>query len=153
MKNEKHICPTCGAVTTEYTFTFSRLDAILLIMMAKEVRATMNAHSVSFTEANKIHIPSLPVSSNVSKRMTISSKLGLIAKYKVNGHQQAGMWVITARGWAALRGESVPARVSEFRGQITERFDETTTIADALKTYPGSEYNSQEWFEFGKQMI
>jgi hypothetical protein len=105
---------------------------------------------MGFTDANKIHIPTMQIPSNISKRMTIASKLGLIAKYLRNGHQQAGIWVITSRGWNALRGERVPSKVSVYRKQITERYDEVTTISEALKSYPDSKYNPTEWYEFTK---
>ena len=146
MEKNRETCPTCGAITSSYTFTFSYLDAKLLLAMANEVRS--KSGTMGFTDANKIHIPSLNVPSNVSKRMTISSKLGLIAKYIVAGHQKLGIWVITSRGWAALRGESVPAKVSVYRKNITARYEEMTTITLALKSYPDSKFNPVEWYEF-----
>lgn len=151
MGRKKESCPTCGHPLNEYKFNFSYLDALLLMAMGCRIRSTKKDHPYApFVAINKIHLPSLDIPSNVSKRMTITSKLGLIAKVKIDGKQDRGMWLITARGWAALRGESVPSHVSVFRGEITERTNETITILDALKTYPDSDYNPKDWYEFGE---
>lgn len=153
LKHEK--CPTCGSNTTEYEFTFSLLDAKLLLGMAHAVRENKKDHpGWPFKAVNQVHLPTLAhMESNVQNRKTITSKLGLIAKYLVNGKQKQGMWVITARGWAALRGEKVPARIREFRNQITERFGDETTLGAALRTYPDSAYNSAEWFSYGENRV
>ena len=146
---DKEVCPSCGAITSHYTFVFGYLDARLLLEMAKIVRS--RSGSMSFTDANKVHLTTELNDSVLINRSTIASKLGLIAKFIYKGHQESGMWVITARGWAALRGEEVPARVSVFRRQITERYDEKITMTIALKSYPDSSYNPVEWYEFLKK--
>ena len=151
---KKELCPTCQHPLNEYMFNFSYLDALLLMAIARRIRSIKNEHPYApFVAINKVHLPSLDIPSNVSKRMTITSKLGLIAKVKVNGKQDRGMWLITARGWAALRGEPVPSHVAVFRGEITERTDQKITIAEALKTYPDSDYNPKDWYNFGEIKI
>lgn len=128
--NEKEVCPNCGASMSEYIFFFDSLDALLLIAMAKEVRRKKSI-GILFNQANQVHVPSLKESLSIRCRTTICSKLGLIAKVKNdNGRHARGAWLITERGWKALRGEPVPAFVKVFRGKIEERFDQTTTMQD-----------------------
>ncbi len=129
-------CPNCDASMQEYTYVFDCLDALLLLKMAYAVK-DRQSKGLSFTEANQVRIPELDGASYAIKsRTTMTSKLGLIAQLKnADGKRVAGVWCITARGWAALRGEEVPAQVKVWRGQIEERFDEMITIAEALKNH------------------
>ena len=43
--------------------------------------------------------------------------------------------VITKRGWEALAGRPVPAKVKVWRGKIEEKFDDRITIDEALKSH------------------
>ena len=116
----------------EYRFRFDCLDAVLLLAMASEVRSQVDARS--FTEANRVHVPSLRVSLAVRCRTTQCRMLGLVAKLDGPGGKQIpGMWVITDRGWAALRGEQVPENVIVFRNEIQERTEEVITLREALE--------------------
>ena len=145
--NDASTCVNCGASMAEYVFEFDVLDALLLLAMAREVREKMlqpkntqfkDDHSVTtFTEANQVKVQSLGgVSYAMKSRTTKCAKLGLIAKYKSNtGRHLPGTWVITKRGWDALRGEPVPKAVKVFRGQILERTDDLTTLRDIFYTY------------------
>lgn len=151
MAKEKTSCPTCGHPMNEYIFTFSYLDAQLLLAMARQIKKNkLGSPHVPFSLVNKVHLTKAIPNANLVNRSTIASKLGLIAKVKNNGKHVRGMWLITARGWAALRGDGVPQCVSVFRGKITERTDGRITIADALRSYPDSDYISTEWYEFGE---
>ena len=148
--DDKSTCLNCGASMAEYIFELDVLDSLLLIAMAKEVREKMlkpqntqfkDDHSVTtFTEANQVKVQSLGgISYAMKSRTTRCSKLGLIAKYRdKTGRQVPGTWVVTARGWSALRGESVPQAVKVFRGKILERTDDLTTIGALFATYRGT---------------
>jgi hypothetical protein len=130
--NDREVCPNCGASMSEYIFIFDSIDALLLLAMAKEIR-DKKARGISFNQANQVHVPSLKVSLSIKCRTTICSKLGLIAKVKNdNGRHARGVWLITERGWKALRGEPVPAFVKVFRGKIEERFDHTITMQEVF---------------------
>lgn len=62
--------------------------------------------------------------------------LGLVAKVKnEKGRHVGGTWSITSRGWAALRGDLVPAEVLTFQNEIVERSEKVTTIDEALKSH------------------
>ncbi len=152
-KQKKEVCPTCGAIANSYTYRFDSASARLLLAMARKVREQCGK-GIVFTEANTIHIQSIGQSYSVVSHQTITAKLGLIAKLKGDdGRHIKGYWVVTKRGWQALRGELVPAKVSTFRKEIVERFDEMTTLGNALVTFPESQYNPQDWFEFGENQI
>lgn len=140
MKNQKQPCPTCGHNMAPYVFTFDVADALLLLAMAKEVRARhvysrFNKDVIKdFTVANQVHVPTIKGISHATKcRTTHCSKLGLLAKLTKNGKHVAGCWVVTARGWQALRGEQVPATVEVTGGEITQRGTKTCTIREALQ--------------------
>ena len=136
-------CPNCGASMAEYTVNLDRFDALLLIAIGKAVRRSIKK-GVPFKEANKVHVQTLGDADYTTKSKTTQcSKLGLIAKVKGEGGKQVpGMWLITSRGFSALRGDPVPKKVVVFRGKIQERTEETTTIAEVVENYkPG------EWVE------
>ena len=136
-------CMNCGASLAEYAFTFDYFDARLLMAMGREVLGALRKGRL-FVEANMVHVQPLPDLDYTSKsRTTQCSKLGLIAKYKdENGRQVGGTWLITKRGFAALRGEEVPGRVIVYRGVIQERPEVITTLKKATQ-----EYRPEEWVE------
>lgn len=126
---QKERCPNCDASMVGYVFKFDYHNARLLQVMGENFLNRM-AKGLPFTEANKHHVVQLPMSDACRHRTTMASKLGLVAKLK--GPKSTGLWVITRRGFAALRGEEVPKKVTVWRDHIQERTDELTTIYDAL---------------------
>lgn len=132
---DKTHCINCGAGMAEYTFEMSVLDGLLLQAMARSIKQSVS-DGMPFTEANAVHVPTLHISNTLRNRTTYASKLGLIAKHiGPNDKQIHGQWVITTRGWSALRGEQVPAYVKVFRGKILERTEETTSLAEIFNSY------------------
>lgn len=169
----KEECPNCGASMQEYVYHFDILCGLLLLAMGKEVVHRLNK-GLQFTEANQVHVPSLPVSLAVQCRTTISSKLGLIAKVKTaRGTQARGVWCITERGYAALKGDPVPAMVKVWRGKIEERFENVITLAGAFQVHREgiekaiaqnrkpkhdyrtdfADYNAGVWYEVGGNAV
>jgi hypothetical protein len=171
---KKDTCPNCSASMQEYVFEFDLMDALLLVAMANEVSHRLDTKGrtgelMHFTEANQIKTTQLATTYAARSRTTQCSKLGLVAKMKgPEGRQVPGTWVITTRGWAALRGEAVPKSVRVWRGQILERPEETITIGEALRSHEAklldlhkrgktskadyrqafSTYNPEEWVHF-----
>ena len=163
------ICANCGASMKEYIYSIDAWDGMLLLSMAKAVRERMSS-GLSFTDANQVHVPTLAASHAVRCRTTKASKLGLVAELRNNGKRVSGTWVITKRGWQALRGESVPAKVKVWRKHIEERFDDMTTLSSVFSIYRRNsdikarkgrpttsdmvsdsnvrEYNASDWFDF-----
>ncbi len=152
-------CVNCNANMLEEIFTFDYADALLLIAMAKAVRQN-TINGIPFTDANSVHVVQIDAPDSVRHRTTQASKLGLIAKKMILNSaskkiQRRGHWIITTRGWAALRGELVPKRVAVFRNQIEERFSDRTTLSDALRTNRNKaaqivDYSPAVWVEYGK---
>lgn len=154
-------CPNCDASMEQYRYSFRWHHAMLLIVMAREVRRRQQ-EGMDFHEANAVHVPTLPTTHAVKCSTTQARLLGLVAKVtKANGKQVGGTWLITARGWAALRGEEVPEHVIAFRNSIEERTDETITLAQALATIGQraavdpreaalqASYEPGDWYQFG----
>lgn len=141
---DKTRCANCGASMSEYIFEFDSLDAILLLKMATEVRRKQNME-IDFTEANKTRVQQLDTTYAIKSRTTQCSKLGLIAKLKNDeGSHISGTWVITTRGWDALRGKAVQKWVKVFRGEILERSEETITIGEAFLNFKGKKETYQD---------
>jgi hypothetical protein len=131
---DRSVCYNCNASMKVYTIRFDSLDALLLISMAKEVRKRFENYK-DFTIANQVHITRMEIPHSIQCRTTQASKLGLVAQLlNKDGKRVPSVWVITRRGWKALNGEKVPARVEVFRGSIVERDDDVTTLSEALKT-------------------
>lgn len=131
--NHPETCGNCGANMLEYIFEFDCLDALLLLSMGRAVRERLE-DGMEFTEANQIRVQHLEgVSYAMKSRTTQMSKLGLVAKLTGrNGKHVPGTWVITKRGFDALRGRKVPKSVRVWRGKIEERHDETITLSQAF---------------------
>ncbi len=165
---DKAKCPNCEASMKEYIYVLDCWDALLLLEMAKQVREKTRK-DISFTIANQVRVPELPTSHSVKCRTTQSAKLGLITQLKnKEGKRVSGVWVITKRGFEALKGEPVPKMVKVWRKRIEERFEETVTLDEALKSHTKyvqqiikkgrnpvedhrqtvEEYDSSEWFDF-----
>lgn len=132
---DKQHCPNCAESMEQYAYHLSVLDVQLVNRMADEVQSRIRK-GMDFTEANQVHTPTLATSHTVRNRITYSSKLGLIAKYLgEKGTQVPGTWVITRRGFDALRDEPVPESVSVFRNEIIDRPEATTTFSTVVSAY------------------
>lgn len=130
-KDKKH-CINCGSLMRQYSFTPTKIACRTLRKLGDYVRSQM-AEGKSFTEANKIHIPSLKtLTHNESDACTILRYLGFTAKLKDGDNQISGMWVVTSWGWAFLRGEAMPAEVTIWRKKIVSRSERTITMREAL---------------------
>jgi hypothetical protein len=147
----KERCANCNASMMAYVYQFDYLDAQLLIGMAGIVKQQLAGKL--FTEANKVHVQSAPFLTYAEKsRTTQCEKLGLVAKVLDDDKKHIrGTWLITKRGWVAMRGEPVPAKIKVFRDQIVERFEtDTTTISSIMaksKKKEGREFNPMEFYD------
>ena len=168
--NHPETCGNCGASMLEYIFEFDCLDALMLLLMGKTVRKRMT-DGMEFTEANQIRVQQLEGATYAMKsRTTQMSKLGLVAKFNgKNGRHVPGTWVVTKRGFDALKGRKVPKSVRVWRGKIEERHEEMTTLGEAFayhrekveeiikkKKSPKNDYREafadyrqEEWYTFG----
>lgn len=166
-EDRKH-CANCGANMMEEVYALDCLDAAFIFEMGKAVRERVRK-GLAFTEANQVRVPTLATTDAIRHRTTKCAKLGLVAKVKgANGRQVQGYWLITSRGFVFLRGEPVPRKVAVWRGKIQERFNETTTIDQALMARVESvkrsrnldrnadirnmavDYRREDWYELGR---
>jgi len=148
---DKSTCANCDA---SMEMTVHRLDwniGLLLKTMAEEVRSRMRANHLDFPTANSVQITSLDITDGCQDQKTAAAKLGLIAKHlnSKTGKQIIGRWVITTRGWRAMRGERVPSRVQVWRENIEERYTDTATLSEVFAQYS---QRLEEDFKVGKQL-
>jgi hypothetical protein len=130
--NDKSKCPNCTASMVSNVYRVDIMTVALIVNMANIVRDRMKNGEV-LHEANQIHIPSMGYGSYaVKSRMTQAHKLGLIAKVVKDKEHIPGTWLLTKRGFEALRNEPIPAEIVVFRNQIIERPEETVRIRDVM---------------------
>lgn len=159
-------CPNCEASMKIDLYSPDVLDGLLLIEIGKAVKENI-AKGMSFTEANIIHVPTLPTTDAIRHRTTRCSYLNYIKQ--PDGIKNSGRWVLTSWGWQALKGYPVPKTVRYFRGKLVDRGEEKITLTEmfqvhndkvkeaiARRTKPKSDqtsetrkYSPSEWVEFG----
>lgn len=125
-------CPNCKTSMKIVEYTADLHDALLILAMARKVRANQNK-SMNFTEANKVHLPTLNVSSTTLKRGTKCDYLGLVKQ--PDTLRNTGYWVLTNWAWKALKGEAIPKSAYYWQGEMQGRSEETTTLSQMFKTH------------------
>lgn len=117
----------------------------LVTAMGKIVRSNL-ADGQRFTEANNVHVNADERIPHNARNMTgIASALGLIAPAEESAH-----WVITRRGFQALRGEGVIDWVITFRDEVIDRSEKTITFRDVLLKKKDNDVDMgdpEEWYE------
>lgn len=151
---DPNFCPNCGSNMRAYVSTFDFHKALLLLEMANVVRQKVES-GMSFTNANKVHVVSNPNLSDACRHQTTQARfLGLIAKVtdKDGKHIREDGWLITRRGWSALRGDPVPKEVIHFNNEVIDRTDESITLKEALDSnkhsVAGEIYDMETWVKF-----
>lgn len=148
--DEKEKCANCGKSMGINKYSFSNVNARLLMAMGEVVRHKRFGKGMAFDESNQVHIETEVDSGSyqVKSSMTQLRYLGLIAKIKDEHgvHQTDKGWLITKRGWSALRDEEVQRWVTAFNNKIVDRSEEKITISQALKDYP-RKYDPTYWYE------
>ena len=107
-------------------------NALFLLAMGRAVSKNLKKGE-NFTEANKVHIPTLGIPDAVRKRETQCDYLGFVKQPK--SLRRTGYWVITSWGFKALRNEPVPSCVKYWRGNLIERSEETITLGEMFKVH------------------
>lgn len=125
-------CGGCGRSMKISLYEADLLDALLIIKMADQVRKNM-AEGMSFTEANKVHIPTLGAKQGILKRQTKCDYLGLIKQN--DNWRYTGYWCLTSWAWKALRGEPIPKQVKYWEGHILGRSVALTTLSGMFQTH------------------
>jgi hypothetical protein len=129
---DKTKCANCEANMAVDRYNAGYGEATLLLTMAREVHKRCKA-GAPFEAAQKVHIPTLDAPDQIRHAATRASYLDLIDQ--PGDMRNSGYWVITARGWAALRGAPIPKAAEYFRKRLVRRSDETTTIEEMFRTH------------------
>lgn len=127
----KEQCGNCDASMIAYWYSISITDASFMVKLGNEVKQRLiEKPGTPLQEVNRLHVVRLQQLTDAERhRETICRVLGLLAKVKrPDGKHDSGLWCITARGFAFLRDEPVPARVKAFRNEIIQRTTEEDTI-------------------------
>ncbi len=126
-------CFNCRRSMRVSVYSADVLDGLLVLAMAQEVRRMMADDGLSFTAANQVYLPDLPVSQGILKRQTKCDYLGLVKQPE--GLRGTGRWVLTTWAWQLLRGEAIPASVKYWEGHMIGRSDETVTLSDIFRKH------------------
>ena len=163
--DDRSKCFNCGRSMKITVYTADLLDALLILAMARQVKE--NQKRLPFTEANKVHIPTLQATQGVLKRQTKCDYLGLIKQPE--NWRGSGYWLLTGWAWQAMRGEEIPKSVKYWEGHLIGRSDETTTLSKMFQTHTDlvehaimkskaiaadhrakyTDYNPSDWASFG----
>lgn len=127
---DKEHCPNCKASMAMYKRQVHYQNAGLVVYMAEIVRHNLTK-GMTLNQANRVHVNAEErIPHNMRCVAGNTSDLGLITEVKDSDKAE---WLITRRGFAALRGEPIPKWVIMFRGEIQERSEETTTFTEVMK--------------------
>ena len=159
-------CFNCGRSMKVMIYEADLLDALLILAIAKKVRENINS-GMTFTEANKVHLPTLETTNSIIKRNTKCDYLGLVKQ--PDNWRGTGYWLLTGWAWKALRGEEIPAKVKYWEGNLLGRSEEKTTLTKMFNKHRDlvklaiqkrravrsdhrakfDDYDPREWAEFG----
>lgn len=162
----RETCFNCKRSMKITTYTADLLDGLLILAMAREVKNNLST-GIQFTEANKVHLPTLETTQGILKRNTKCDYLGLIKQPK--NWRGSGYWVLTGWAWKALKGDEIPKSAKYWEGHMIGRSEEMTTLTEMFKTHGDivdrairlrkhvrsdyrtnfKEYSPSDWSEFG----
>lgn len=129
---DKSKCTGCGRSMKASIYEADLLDALLILAMAREVKKNLKQGMV-FTEANKVHIPTLKATQGILKRNTKCDYLGLI-KQSPNW-SGTGYWLLTRWAWQALRGDSIHKAAKYWEGNLLGRSIAMTTLQEMFDNH------------------
>lgn len=158
-------CFNCKRSMKVTVYTADLLDALLILGMAQVVQ--QQAQQLPFTEANKVHLPTLQLTQGILKRSTKCDYLGLIKQPE--NWRGSGYWLLTGWAWKALRGDQIPKSAKYWEGNLIGRSEELTTLGEMFRTHRDiveraiakrkviktdhrakfDEYSPSEWSSFG----
>lgn len=125
-------CPGCDRSMKITVYEADLHDALLILAMGREVKKQMKA-GLSFTEANKVHIPTLAATQATLKRQTKCDYLGLVKQNE--NWKGTGYWCLTRWAWKALRGDPIPRSAKYWEGNMIGRSELTTTLPQMFENH------------------
>ncbi len=129
---DKSCCGGCGRSMKVSIYEADLLDALLILAMAEQVQENLK-EGLPFTEANKVHIPTLKTTQGILKRQTKCDYLGLVKQ--PDNWKGTGFWLLTGWAWKALRGEEIPKAVKYWEGNLLGRSERTTTLSEMFNNH------------------
>jgi len=162
----KDACVGCGRSMKITVYEADLQDGLLIYAMARAVREEMRK-GIPFTEANKVHIPTLVASHATLKRQTKCDYLGLVKQQE--NWRGSGYWCLTGWAWKLLRGDAIPESVKYWEGKMLGRSDKIITLSQIFQKHRDrieraiqkrqeiahdhraefADYSQSEWSEFG----
>lgn len=125
-------CANCGTSMKVVEYIADLHDALLILAMARKVKENMTK-GMTFTEANKIHMPTLAVNNTIIKRQTKCDYLGLLKQ--TDEMRGTGYWVLTKWAWEALQGKPIPRSAYYWQGEIQGRSVENITFGSMFRSH------------------
>lgn len=124
---EDEVCPHCGAKKKVY---WQRLSPILVKTLVKFKAAVIQKGE------NKIHLrDDLELTKSEYTNFQKLRFHGLVAKYKIEGKNIYGYWVLTRRGSDFLKNEiTVPVKVKTYRNKVIGYSEARVTVIDVIKS-------------------
>jgi len=129
---DKSKCTGCGRSMKATIYEADLHDALLILAMAREVKKNISK-GMTFTEANKVHIPTLKTTQATLKRQTKCDYLGLI-KQSPNW-SGTGYWLLTRWAWQALRGDPIHKAAKYWEGNLLGRSIAMTTLDEMFSKH------------------
>lgn len=131
---DQSVCGGCGRSMKVSLYEADLHDALLILAMGRVVRQNVR-NGMSFTEANKVHIPTLVATQATLKRQTKCDYLGLIKQNE--NWSGTGYWCLTRWAWQALRGEPIHKAAKYWEGKLLGRSMATTTLTEMFENHRG----------------
>lgn len=125
-------CGGCGRSMKISIYEADLHDALLILAMARVVRENLRK-GIPFTDANKVHIPTLKATQATLKRQTKCDYLGLVKQ--PDNWKGTGFWLLTGWAWKALRGEPISRAVKYWEGNLLVRSERTTTLSEMFENH------------------
>lgn len=129
---DKSKCPGCLRSMKITIYEADLLDALLILAMARQVRENIK-NGMTFTEANKVHLPTLQATQGILKRQTKCDYLGLIKQNE--NWRGSGYWCLTHWAYKALRGERIPKAAKYWEGELLGRSEATVTLGEMFQSH------------------
>jgi hypothetical protein len=129
---DKSKCGGCGRSMKITIYEADLHDALLILAMARKVRENLEK-GIAFTDANKVHIPTLEATQATLKRQTKCDYLGLVKQPE--NWRGSGYWLLTGWAWKALRGEQIPKATKYWEGNLLGRSEATTTLSEMFERH------------------
>ena len=129
---DRSICGGCGRSMKITIYEADLHDALLILTMAREVKINLSK-GMSFTDANKVHIPTLQATQATLKRQTKCDYLGLVKQPE--NWRGTGFWLLTGWAWKAMRGEQISKAAKYWEGNFLGRSERMTTLSEMFENH------------------